>query len=78
MKAAVFSAALASLASSAAAQFFSLEAVAGGHPFGGLQFAANDEKIWLGKPTASFCPKGQANCPKGTSTNFALTGGDCK
>jgi hypothetical protein len=70
-------AALAGLVSSASAQFFSVIAAHSGSPIHLQSLNANGLALWIGKPTASFCPKktvGAKNCPKGKETNFA--GGD--
>ena len=77
MKATFITVAALGLISSASAQFFGVIAARSGSPIHLQSLAANGQAIWIGKQTASFCPKkvvGAKNCPKGKETNFA--GGD--
>lgn len=50
---------------------FSLVASHSGDPDVHLRsIEANDFQLWIGKPTASFCPQG-VDCPPGNATSFA-------
>ncbi|KAK6523998.1 hypothetical protein TWF694_005666 [Orbilia ellipsospora] len=51
-------------------QAYSFLALRSASPIHFQSWNANSGNIWLGKPTAKYCPVAPAQCPKGTGTSF--------
>lgn len=61
------------LAAVANAQYFSTINLRSGSPIQFTKLAASDLRIWINKPTSSYCPTVAARggaCPNSTETNF--------
>ncbi|KAK3724378.1 hypothetical protein LTR37_001002 [Vermiconidia calcicola] len=75
MKATLALAALAGLVSSVSGQYYGIIAARSASPIHLAPVAANGQRLWIGKKTASYCPDVVGDsCPRGRKTTFA--GGD--
>lgn len=74
MKTTATVAALTGLLSSASAQYFGLTSARSASPIHYQSVSASGQSLWLGKPTASYCPENVKDidgCPAGNTTTFA-------